>query len=378
MKKKIIFLLSLILLFSFIGCNRSPSKAVSIDSLPTTTLRDVYASHNLKVGTCTFGQEIKNEQLSQLITTEYSSITLENAMKPDYILDQSKSKINGRITVEFNAEMLQVLTWAKMNNMAVRGHTLIWYSQTPEWIFHENFDESKPLVNREEMLSRMECYISQVFKNLSDFGFIDLFYAYDVVNEAWMEDGTLRQNNWTATIGDDYLWYAFSYAKKYAPESIDLYYNDYNEQYKYTTLLSLIDTLKDENGEYLLDGIGLQGHLYTQDDLDEYFKAVDYLSSTGLKLQITELDVGLGSWEHPANALKENLTEQAEFYYQLISGLFERIDSGKLKMDAITFWGFSDELSWRSEYSPLLFDRNFAPKAAFYGAVLDKENAGIQ
>ena len=118
----------------------------------------------------------------------------------------------------------------------MRGHTLIWYSQTPEGIFHEGFDTNGAYVGRETMLARMESMISGVFEELDRLGYIDLFYAYDVINEAWMEDGTIRKNHWTETIGDDYLWYAFYYADKYAPDYIDLYYNDYNEQYKADTL----------------------------------------------------------------------------------------------------------------------------------------------
>ena len=65
-----------------------------------------------------------------------------------------------------------------------------------------------------------------------------------------MEDGTIRKSHWTETIGDDYLWYAFYYADKYAPDYIDLYYNDYNEQYKADTLSVFVNTLKDDDGRY--------------------------------------------------------------------------------------------------------------------------------
>ena len=116
--------------------------------------------------------------------------------------------------------------------MKVRGHVLIWYSQTPDWIFYNDFDKNAGLASREVMLARMESYIKQVFEKLEESGYLDLFYAYDIVNEAWMEDGTMRDSLWLNTIGDDFMWYAFQYANKYAPDYIDLYYNDYNEQFK--------------------------------------------------------------------------------------------------------------------------------------------------
>ena len=204
-----------------------------------------------------------------------------------------------------------------------------------------------------------------------------MFYAYDVVNEAWMDDGSMRENNWSATIGDDYLWQACYYADQYAPEHIDLYYNDYNEQYKTGALLEFVDTLKDENGNYLIDGVGFQAHLYTGDNLNKYFRTIDSISATGLKIQITELDVSLGTWQNTLEPTDVNLKVQGKFYYDLVNGLFERKDAGTLSMDSLTFWGFADELSWRKEASPLLFDQNYQPKYSFFGAMQMKERAGL-
>ena len=67
---------------------------------------------------------------------------------------------------------------------------------------------------------------------------------------------------------------------------------------------------------------------------------------------------------------------QGQFYYDLINGLFERADAGKIKMDALTFWGFADSMSWRREYSPLLYDSKLSPKKALYGALQLEEACG--
>jgi endo-1,4-beta-xylanase len=303
---------------------------------------------------------------------------MENDMKPDSILNHSKSQSSGKIVVEFRSDALKMLEWAKENNYSMRGHTLIWYSQTPEWIFHEDFDSSKGYVDRDTMLERMEGYIKDVFQTIEDLGYTDLFYAYDVVNEAWLDNGQIRKNHWSEIIGDDYLWYAFYYADKYAPESIDLYYNDFNEQFKTTALLKFINTLVDEDGRYLIDGIGLQAHLYTSDDLTKYFNTIDSLSETGLKLQLTELDVCLGRYQKPLPGNEENFKRQGRFYYELINGIFERVDSGKVNMDALTFWGITDTMSWRKEYKPLLYNEILSPKYALYGALQLKEYAGYE
>lgn len=346
------------------------------DPLNGLSLKDLFAEHGMKVGTCLSSQMIDTDSTNQLILGQFNSVTMENSMKPDYLFNQKQSQTEGHLVVEFNQDAVKMMNWAKENGFSMRGHTLVWYSQTPEWIFHRDFDNKSDYVDREEMLARMEDMIRQVFEKLDELGYLDLFYAYDVVNEAWMEDGTLRQNHWSDIIGGDYLWYAFYYADKYAPESIDLYYNDYNEQFKTQTLLDFANTLVDEDGRYLIDGIGFQAHLYTSDDLEQYFETVDKLSETGLKLQLTELDVCLGKYQSPLFATDENLRTQGRFYYELISGLFERVDAGSVKMDALTFWGFSDNLSWRKQYSPLLFNASLQPKYAYYGAMQIRESAG--
>ena len=333
----------------------------------------------MKAGTCLSHSMISNKWCVQTINKNFNSITFENELKPDAILNQAESKKADDLIVKFNKNTLEMLEWCKANNMALRGHTLIWHSQTPNWIFHEGFDTKNPLAGREVMLARMESYIKQTFELLESLGYLEMFYAYDVVNEAWMEDGNKRaESMWLQTIGDDYLWHAFYFADKYAPEYIDLYYNDYNEQYKKETLYNFVQTLKDENGEYLIDGIGFQAHLYTEDNLEDYFATVDLLASLGLKLNLTELDVCLGSWPSIKPATEENLRILGQYYYNLIHGLLERADAGTVNMDALTFWGFADKLSWRSERSPLLFNRLNIPKYSYYGALQIKELAGFE
>ena len=360
------------------GCGTPKINLPAQKEVTEKTIKDVFAEHKMKVGTCISSNVINNSDMAALVKDQFNSLTMENAMKPDYILNQEKSKANGKLVVEFNSEACAVLKWAKDNNFSMRGHTMIWYSQTPEWIFHDGFDSKGTYVSREEMLSRMEALISGVFTKLKELGYLDLFYAYDVVNEALMEDGSLRKNHWTEIIGDDYLWFAFYYADKYAPETIDLYYNDYNEQYKAESIAEFVETLKGDDGKYLIDGIGLQAHLFTEDDLQKYLNGVDILAETGLKLELTEVDVGLGKYESPLAASDKNLKEQGRYYYELVKGLFERTDAGKINMDAVTFWGFSDGISWRREYSPQLYDSNLNPKYSLYGILQIKDYAGYE
>ena len=335
-------------------------------------IKDLFETHGVKAGTCISQKMIFDPNYSGLITEQFNSVTLENALKPDAILNQSASKKADDIVVEFKSETTNLLDWAKKNNMSMRGHTIIWHSQTPEWIFHEEFNASKDLVSREVMLRRMESYISQVFAQLEEHGYLDMIYAYDVVNEAWEDNGTMRDTLWKQTIGDDYLYWAFYYANQYAPKSVDLYYNDYNEQFKYAAVTDFIKNLKDEDGNMLIDGIGLQAHLYTQDNLDLYFKAVDEYAKCGIKVSLTELDVALGSYQNKLPNDDANIEAQGQWYHDLIEGLLSRKDAGTLDLDSITFWGVSDNLSWRSEQYPLLYDKDLNPKPAYDGVMQKK------
>lgn len=345
---------------------------------PEVAIKDVFAEYGLKAGTCLSDFMIKDYDSMEIIKKHFNSITFENHLKPEAILDKEASKAAGDIVVKFNDTTIKLLDWCKTNGFPMRGHTLIWHSQTPSWIFHEEFNTAKPKVDREVMLARMDSYIRQVFELLEAGGWLESFYAYDVLNEAWMEDGTMRKESlWLQTIGEDYAWHAFNFAKKYAPDYIDLYYNDYNEQYKTTTLYDFVQTLKDENGNYLIDGVGFQAHLYTEDDQGQYFRTMDKIAELGLKINLTELDVSMGSWQNVKKPTAENLKIQGQYYYNLIGGILERVEAGTVKMDALTFWGYSDALSWRRDRSPLLYNMANKAKPALYGALQIKELAGF-
>ncbi len=352
-------------------------KEIKVGDIPLIEggIKSVYIANGLlNIGTCINDNVTK--QFTDHINENYNSVTMENEMKPDAILSQSKSKAAGDLVVEYSQRTIDLLEWTKRNNMKIRGHVLVWHSQTPQWIFYEDFDTNKPLVDRDIMLARMESYIKQNFEQLENLGYIDMFYAYDIVNEAVNDDGTLRDSLWKKTIGDDYIWHAFYYADKYAPEHIKLYYNDYNEQFKTEHLVKLAESLVDEDGRSLIDGLGCQAHLYTKDSIDQYIKTLEAFSATGLDVQITEIDVSLGTWQNILQPTDENLKAQGQYYYELVSRIFEGNKAGTTNVSGITFWGVSDGSSWRKDRSPLLFNLSFKPKYAYFGAVLVKEHAG--
>lgn len=383
-----LFGICVVLVFVFLGYRYIKKQAyVSPIAVPTvseevasaTCLKDIYAKEGILIGTCLSPQHILSEENRQVITKQFNSITLENYMKPDYIFNQQKSKQTGDLVVEFSSTALSLLSFAKENGMKLRGHTLIWHSQTPSWIFTDNFESTGTLVDRETMLCRMESYIKQVFETIEELGYSDLFYAYDVVNEGILEDGNLRSTNsyWYQIIGEDYIWYAFYYADQYAPENISLFYNDYNEEQKVLPITHFVQTLVDKDGNSLIDGIGLQAHLFLSVDVDTYLEALRSFCELGLEIQITELDIGLGAYGAPVEPTESRMKEQGQYYYKLLSGIVEIKKELQANITAVTFWGFQDSLSWRSEYAPVLYDCYLNPKYSFYGAARKKEYAGF-
>ena len=76
------------------------------------------------------------------------------------------------------------------------------------------------------------------------------------------------------------------------------------------------------------------------------------------------------------SATEENLKVQGRYFYELISRIIEENEAGNTRISSITYWGFVDNLSWRSPRSPLLYDAEINPKYAYYGAILDYDRAG--
>lgn len=327
-----------------------------------------YYSEYFMVGTAASIGDVKTEKVAALIVHEYNSITAENAMKPDNMLDVSKcmsnpEKYNESPALDFG-DADYYLAFAQANDIQVRWHTFVWYSQTPEWFFHEDYDVSKGYASREVMLKRMESYIKQVFAHCEKY-YPGVVYAADVVNEALSDanDGSLRQDNnlWYQIIGEDYIYYAFLYARKYAPSDVKLFYNDYNEYIagKSNGIYALVEELKEED---LIDGIGMQSHLsVSYPNITTYRAALERYGQLGLEIQITELDVGISANTSSAFAT------QADYYKQLMQMIVEVEQAGKADITCVTLWGISDDVSWRSDSYPLLYNSDLSLKPAFYG-----------
>ena len=327
------------------------------------SLKDAYAG-KFDFGAAAPSMAFRDLNLMKLMAEQFSILTPENEMKPDAVLDVAASKKlaaedETAVAVRFDAAK-PLLDYAVKNGIKVHGHTLVWHNQTPEAFFHEGYDTGKALVTRDVMLGRLENYIKAVMDYLKE-NYPGVVVSWDVVNEA-IDDGTkwLRTtSNWYKVVGEDFVARAFEYARKYAEEGTLLYYNDYNTAYagKREGIIKLLKQLQEEGN---IDGYGFQmHHSVGEPPLGNIQMSVRDIAQLGLKLRVSELDVGIG------NRTEESYMKQKDLYKAIMELLLKYSD----QVEAVQVWGVTDPMSWRRDKYPLLFDGNMNPKPAFYGVL---------
>jgi len=377
-------------------------------------------------GCAVTGAEADDPQVWDIITTHFEAVTLGNELKPDALFNYSVQKCPGTNETELNGETItvpklsytraekilnKILKWNEEHpekKIKVRGHVLVWHSQTPEWFFHVDYDKTKDYVTPEEMNKRLEWYIKAVLTHFTgeNSKYKDLFYGWDVVNEA-VSDGTgeLRTDAenpneklsedrhgsnsswWHIYQSSEFIINAFKYANKYAPESLELYYNDYNEctALKKNGIIKLLKEIKEAEGApgvgTRLSAMGMQGH-YDMSSPD--FGSINgsikqYAKITG-KVQFTELDIKASSgYDGSAEKKAEEYEKLTDRYSSILFAITSANAMEGVEVSGITFWGTVDHYSWLQSRSnvgggstaglpqcPLLFDENYQPKPCFY------------
>ncbi len=400
------------------------SEEAEEESIPA--LRDcVEQKMGCRIGCAITGDEPWDIPLWNLVTTHFNAVTLGNELKPDSLFGYSVSTCPGTEETELNGETMtvpvldysrpekilnKILKWNEVNpdrKIEVRGHVLLWHSQTPEWFFHEDYDKTKPYVTPEEMTKREEWYIREVLTHFTgeESPYKDLFYGWDVVNEAISDaTGSYRTdaenpnedlsedrhgNNsswWHVYQSEEFIINAFRFANKYAPADLELYYNDYNEcvAKKRTGIIKLLEAVKAEEGApgegTRIDAMGMQGH-YSVDSSpnDVEISAKAYGEVIG-NVQITEWDLSAtDGYDGSEEAMESEYEKQRKTYNLMYYGLQSAQNSGKVNITGITFWGTVDKYSWlnfrsnvgggstkNQKQCPLLFDSKYEPKPCFW------------
>ena len=368
--KKIALIYISILMFSFI-CNVESklfqfklkknlgTRKASYLQQDVESLKDAFNSF-FKIGTSVSPFEFG--QGAEFIKKHFNSITPENELKPDSIINQQACQSQGNnvnTQVRFGSGTQTTLKFCEDNGIPLRGHTFVWYSQTPDWFFRENFNSGGNYVSSNIMDQRLESFIKNTFALLANNYPRLQVYAYDVANELFLNDGGgmrgADNSNWVRIYGDDsFVIKAFTYARKYAPKGCKLFLNDYNEYIpaKTNDIYNMAMKLKELG---VIDGIGMQSHLDVgYPSASVYKTALEKFISTGLEVQITELDI-----------TTNNFSSQASLYKEI----FSLAVNNKNSITALTVWGTNDSVSWRRNQNPLLFSQGYQPKEAYYAVI---------
>lgn len=300
-----------------------------------------------------------NSLEEQLVKKHYNIITAENAMKPDAL-----QKEEGVFTFE---EADKLVDYAKANNTIVRGHTLVWHSQVPDWFF-EDENSADGVASKELLLERERTHIKAVLNHYKEkYGTADggsPIKYWDVVNEVIDDDGEYRNSKWYQIAGLDFIRVAFETAHEVDP-SLKLYINDYNierNNAKTNKLYELVKLLKSEGVP--IDGIGLQMHVSIDVSIESIKKSIEkYESIPDIEIQVTELDTAMGVENEAVTS--DVLIKQGRFYKKL----FDLFKSKSDRINAVVIWGVIDDTSWIKESKPILFDGKYKAKPAFYSIV---------
>lgn len=361
------------------------------------TLRYVFdRDFDGKAGVCIPMAALEDEERMCIVESQFNSVTMENEMKPESLLGSSpRIGADGFPVLDFTASdtvLKQIKAYndtveMKEKKITVRGHVLVWHSQTPEWFFHEDYDENKPYVNKETMLARMENYIKQVMEHYDggNSEFKGMIYAWDVVNEAVSDSGggIRADSSWFRVFYSlDYVEWAFVYANRYAPEHVKLFYNDYNDTnaQKADGICALIGQIK-ANPRARIDGMGMQGHYDMNFSSLEFEECIKKYAAVVDEIQITELDMK-SSTDYDGINTEEEYQKQAYVYKSLYETVLRMKNEENIPITAIVFWGTDDGNSWLQDSNsaggsaegtraqcPLLFDENYQAKPAFWAFV---------
>lgn len=383
-------------------------------------------------GTAIMSSEISDDTLMALVKKHFNAVTFGNELKPDALFNYQIGQSVDSTTITFQGKELKVpvvndkqenldfsradamldkiLEWNNANpndKIRVRGHVLVWHSQTPEWFFHEDYDVAKPYADKGTMNRRLEWFIFSVFDHY--FGkaangkYDGLFYGWDVVNEAvngntYRDDKVISDASDTSTSdtrhGSNSMWWrvyksnefiinAFKYANKYAPNDVELYYNDFGEtdNTKCEGIVKLINDVKSAEGTRL-DAFGMQAHYNVDGFSAAQFKSVakKYAQAAG-KVQLTELDFKASSTYDGTAATKESEYTKMAYCHKNLYEAIKALKKEGANVSGITVWGVIEPNSWLHSQSnlgggasgsaqcPLLFDGNYKAKPAYWAYV---------
>jgi endo-1,4-beta-xylanase len=327
---------------------------------PAQTLREYAERAGVLVGAAAEPRHLSEPEYAATLAREFNMLTAENVLKWGTIRPD-------RATFNF-APGDRLVAFARARRMKVRGHCLAWSEYNPGWIARGQFTPA-------EMSELLREHITRVMRH-----YRGRVFAWDVVNEVFLADGTVEPSIWydqpgigLKGQGTAYVEQAFRWARAADPDAL-LFYNDYDTEGinpKSDAVYAMVKDFKRRGVP--IDGVGIQAHIVDLEarDLATLEANLARLAALGLQIHITEMDVGLPAGAGGAQAGAEDLKRQAEIYRQIAAACLRQP-----RCTAFQTWGFTDKYTWIPEFTkgakghPLPFDRQYARKPA-YDALLE-------
>ena len=352
-----------------------------------------------------------------LVKRHFNQITAENDMKWQLIHPRE-----GKDGYDF-AGADALVAFGLSNRMEIVGHTLVWHSQTPNWVFAgtnppppgatnpppafagrgtnaagtnrvgrggfgpgfgPGFGRyNGPRASREELLQRMREHIHTVVGRYKG-----KVKVWDVVNEALADGGpenVMRTSLWSEIIGPDFIAKAFEYAHEADPDAI-LRYNDYGLEnpVKIQKLVTLVRSLQEK--KVPIHAIGTQAHLNVSTaGFEQMDRSLTEIAKLGLPIHVTELDInsaqggqrttGADIGANAATTQGGLVSDADQKLANAYAGIFRAFVKHRDKVKMVTFWGVNDAVSWRAGGKPLVFDGDNRPKPAFEAVLKEAQKA---
>ncbi|MCL2386511.1 MAG: endo-1,4-beta-xylanase [Defluviitaleaceae bacterium] len=344
----------------------------------------------------------------------YAAVTAENAMKVDSVSGGSQQTTR---PVNLNLGGARtIVNFAEQHDLYMVGHTLVWHEQSAPWLYRNPI--TGDYLTRAEAKENMRWFIEQYAGE-----FEGRIHAWDVTNEVFTNGGSANNSGhgpegspvydigtWQRALRNyvpwyhafangadfdagerayDYIYYAFVFARRYAPSAL-LIYNDFNEEapHKRNAMANMTMGINErwhadsvnnpaygnpnhpDYGRLLIEVIGMQAHYNHNTNLDNVRAAIELFSQTGARIHVTELDIHFrGVVPAPFTMTEQQELRQAEMFAQLFIWYMEFSDY----IDRVTIWGREDGTNWRGDGAATHFDRFFRPKASYW-AIYDPHN----
>jgi endo-1,4-beta-xylanase len=311
----------------------------SAKPLPGAALRVLGKKQGVEIGTAVRGDVLKrNRAYRQLVAAQFSSVTPENEMKWDAV-EPSQGDF------DFGAAD-DIVGRARDARQKIRGHTLVWHAQLPDWVKDLDGDALRQAM-REHIRTEVRHFADDVG-------------VWDVVNEPITDEGGLREDVFLRRLGPGYIEDAFRTARA-ADANAKLYLNEIGAEGinpKSNRLYEIVRDLKSRGVP--IDGVGFQTHANLNGLPGDMLDNLRRFKALGLDIAITEADVALKV--PPSDA---DLQAQARIYDQIVRNCLS------VQCRSLTFWGFTDGRSWIPETqagmgAATLLDESLHPKPAYF------------